>query len=784
MSKKALVIVESPAKARTINKFLGPSYEVLASMGHVRDLPKKKLGVDIEHDFKPTYVAIPGKKDVLSKLREAAAEADAVYLAVDMDREGEAIAWHLAKSLKLAPERTKRVVFNEITKSAIQRAFGASRQIDENKVDAQQARRVLDRLVGYQISPLLWKKIAKGLSAGRVQSVAVRMIVEREREIAAFNPEEFWRLEATLAKTAGPAERASFVAELKRCDGEKIALANEADAQRVLSGLAEAAYDVESVERKTRSDKAPPPLTTSLLQQQASTHLRFSAKKTMRVAQELYEGVPVGSESLGLITYMRTDSFHIADQAAATAREEISKRFGAEYVPEKPNVFRSGKGAQEAHECIRPTYPELSPDDVAASLQPDLLKLYRLIWNRFIASQMTPARYNLTNVAVKAGRYTFQATGREVIFPGHAVLAPKADKRGGKSSDKHLPPLEVGEMLDCLKLDPTQHFTEPPPRFTEASLVRELEKQGIGRPSTYATIISTVQSRGYVKQEKRAFHATPLGMLTTDKLVENFPRIMSVDFTRNMETSLDSIEEGDVNWVALLKDFYDPFSKDLEAAREGMSSATEESPYPCDKCGKPLSYRWSKYGRFLGCSDYPNCQNIVQVDDEGKPIEVQKVEEQCPECGKELVVKNGRRGPFVACTGYPECKYTRDVTAAGGDATGSAAENGDNQGGETPICPECGAPLVERRGRRGKFFGCSKYPDCKFTRNVDGSVSQPKAPPEPTDEKCEKCGSPMVIRSGRRGRFLACSAFPKCRNTKSLADEDKTKPDDAQDAPA
>ena len=760
---EALVIVESPAKARTINRYLGDGYEVLASMGHVRDLPKKKLGVDVENDFKPTYVSISGKKDVLSKLRSAAAKADAVYLAVDMDREGEAIAWHLAKLLKLPQKKTRRVVFNEITRSAIQEAFKHPRQIDQNKVDAQQARRVLDRLVGYQVSPVLWKKIARGLSAGRVQSVAVRLIVEREREVQAFNPEEFWKIIASLARREQDSPE-PFDAQLKWKNGDEIALTTEADAAVVLGALKDASYVVEAIERKKRRDKAAPPFITSTLQQQASTHLRFSAKKTMIVAQQLYEGVEIGAESVGLITYMRTDSVNTAAQAQNDARDFIRAEFGDDYVPEKPNVYSSRAGAQEAHECIRPTDPRRNPEMVAKSLGKDQLRLYTLIWNRFMASQMTPAQYNLTNVKIVAGDYRFHAGGRQVVFPGHSMLSLR------KTEERILPELSQGETLDCLKLDPSQHFTEPPPRYTEATLVRELEKQGIGRPSTYATIISTVQTRGYVKQVKRAFHATPLGMLTTDRLVSSFPTILGVDFTRNMEARLDKIEDGDVDWVGLLKEFYEPFSKSVEAAMETMKDAIEQSEYSCSDCGKPMLYRWSKYGRFLGCSDYPNCKTTMPVDEEGTPVEKPSIDEKCPLCEGQLVLRTGRRGEFVACGSYPECKFTRSV---GDDA---AAEGEDGEGNARPIedCPECGAPLVERRGRRGPFFGCSKYPECKFTKNLDGTT---KAAPEPTDETCEKCNAPMVIRTGRRGRFLACSAFPKCRNTKSIKDDDSSKDD-------
>ncbi|MFH0962442.1 MAG: type I DNA topoisomerase [Planctomycetota bacterium] len=750
---KALVIVESPAKAKTIHKFLGRQYTVLASMGHVRDLPAKKLGVDIEKDFKPSYVTIPGKKATLAQLKEGASQAEDVYLAVDLDREGEAIAWHLSEALKLPPEKTRRVVFNEITAEAIRRAFEHPRQIDMDKVNAQQARRVLDRLVGYLVSPLLWKKIAKGLSAGRVQSVAVRLIVERERAIKSFVSEEFWRITATLAKQASSE---TFEAELKRIDGEKVKLANQESADKVLSGLEGAEYVVGSMEKTRKLDKAPPPFTTSLLQQQASVHLRFSTKRTMMIAQQLYEGMPVGGESVGLITYMRTDSFHIADQARDATRELIRREYGAGYVPERPNVYRSRKTAQEAHECIRPTYLDLPPGKVAESVGGDALRLYELIWNRFLASQMSPAVYHATRVEIQAGECVFEANGRQVEFPGHTVLAPGGGKSGGK--EVSLPELSQGEKLDCQKLAPTQHFTEPPPRYTEATLVRELEKQGIGRPSTYAAIISTIQQRGYVKQVKRAFHATPLGMLTTDRLVESFPKILSVGFTRRMEADLDRIEEGKVDWVKLLREFYDSFSASLERAKEHMDTASEESDIACEACGKPMVYRWSRYGRFLGCSGYPECKHTVALDDEGAPAQKEETGETCPECGSPLIRRDGRRGPFLACSGYPKCKYSRSV--GGEERQGDEGKASPSQ--ET--CPECGGALRGRRGSHGFFVGCSNYPTCTYTTKA----GKTRKAPEPTDEKCDKCGSPMVIREGRHGRFLACSAFPKCRNARSL----------------
>ncbi|MFW6158961.1 MAG: type I DNA topoisomerase, partial [Planctomycetota bacterium] len=565
MAEQSLVIVESPAKAKTINKYLGKGYRVEASMGHVRDLPKKKLGVDIEHGFEPTYQTIRGRGKTLKKLRSAAKSADSVYLAPDPDREGEAIAWHVVQALKLPDAKAYRVTFNEITKRAVRAAFEHPGKIDMARVNAQQARRVLDRIVGYQLSPLLWKKVAKGLSAGRVQSVAVRLIVEREKEIRAFEPEEYWEIRATLAP-AGEGEGQSFEAELLKWQGEKFRPDNEDDAQTVARALRAATFTVDQVKKKKQKKSPGPPFNTSLLQQAASSRLRFSASRTMRVAQQLYEGIEVGGEgSVGLITYMRTDSFRMAGGAVDECRRLIPDKYGADYLPKKPRFYKSRKGAQEAHEAIRPTSVSRTPEDLKPFLSRDQHRLYKLIWDRFVASQMADARYEATTVAIRAGEGRLRARGRICIFPGHTRVWPRKQK-----DQQDLPDLAESQRLDLIKLEPSQHFTEPPRRYTEASLVRTLEREGIGRPSTYAPIISTIQKRGYVKQIKRAFHATELGIVVTDLLVDSFPDIMDVQFTSEMEEKLDKIEEEDRDWQAVLGEFYRLFKADLEKAETEM----------------------------------------------------------------------------------------------------------------------------------------------------------------------------------------------------------------------
>jgi len=679
-------------------------------MGHVRDLPKSKLGVDLENDFQPTYRALPGRKKVLDELKKLARTADKVFLATDLDREGEAIAWHLVHALKLPAKKISRVIFNEITRAAIRKAFERPLQIDEHKVNAQQARRILDRIVGYQLSPLLWRKVRRGLSAGRVQSVAVRLIVDREREIQAFKPEEYWEIHADLALRDGDiGQPRRFRAMLAKVNGEPVKLADEAAALKLVRALKERDFVVTKAESKERLLNPAPPFITSTLQQRASVFLRFGARKTMRLAQQLYEGVELGDEgAVGLITYMRTDSVRVSPQALDECRNHIAGRFPQEYLPEKPNVYRARRSAQEAHEAIRPTAVDRTPESVRPFLSKDLYRLYDLIWKRFVASQMTPARLAVADVHVSAGDALFTAQGRQLVFDGHTRLSGYDDK-----NDIQLPPLAVNQALDLIEFDPSQHFTKPPPRYTEASLVKTLEKLGIGRPSTYAPIISTIQDRKYVRLEKRLFYATEIGQVVTDQLVLHFQDIMNTQFTSRMEEELDEIESAQRDWVTALRDFYTPFAADLEKAKKEMKRPEpEETTYTCPECGKPMLKRLGRNGYFLGCSGYPECRFTQPLDKEGKPV--------------------NRPPPSEL----------------------------DEK------CPECGLPLVRRHGRHGPFIGCSGYPKCRFVRNIETPVEVPDAL-----KKCEKCGSDMVIRFSRRGRFLGCSAFPKCRNTKQLPED-------------
>ncbi len=674
---KNLVIVESPAKAKTINKYLGPDYEVVASKGHVRDLPKSRFGIDIENGWIPKYLPLKDRKDVLASLKKHASGATIVYLAPDPDREGEAIAWHLKESLGLKDERTRRVTFNEITKAAVQKAFASAGTINMDLVAAQEARRFLDRVVGYQLSPLLSRKLAQHLSAGRVQSVAVRLIVDREREIQKFKPEEYWKISALLrpaalapdAKAAPPKAKAkaarkpkeapaeepetndgepkkaekpplpegAFLAELAEWDGEKFKADTQTKVDPIVQALQGAAYVVSKIEQKDRQEKPPAPFTTSTLQQQASLRLHYSAKRTMMTAQRLYEGVDLGTEgSVALITYMRTDSTRIAEEALTACRTHIQQTYGEPYLPEQPNRYAASKDAQGAHEAIRPTDVAYTPERVGKFLPQEQLRLYTLIYNRFVACQMKPALFAVTSVEIKAAKGTFRAQGRTLKFDGfRRVLAP------GKQEDTLLPAMKVQEAIDLLKLDPTQHFTEPPPRYNEASLVKTLEKEGIGRPSTYATIISKIQDRGYVEQKERRFFATEIGMKVTDILVEHFPKVMDLHFTRHMEEELDQIETQKYHRNEVLNEFYEPFSQDLKVAETKMLADAEK----CPACSAPLVERYSRFGKFFGCSRHPECKYIKKKGAEKGIKEPPKMtEHMCPECGKPMVQRMGKRG--------------------------------------------------------------------------------------------------------------------------------------------
>jgi DNA topoisomerase-1 len=747
VGKKSMVIVESPTKAKTINKFLGDSYKVCSSMGHVRDLPAKKLSVDVEHDFKPVYEILPSRKDLVNELRKGVKNADAVYLAPDQDREGEAIAWHLCEALKIPEDKVHRVTFNEITKTAILEAFKHPGSIDMNKVNAQQARRILDRLVGYQVSPLLWKKVTKGLSAGRVQSVAVRLIVEREKEIKAFKSEEYWKITVELKPLEKSTEKDIFKAELFRIGEENLKIHNEGQSTTIVNGLDDSQYIVSNIKKQKKVNRSQPPFITSLLQQQASTRLRYSAKKTMQIAQQLYEGIEIGKEgSTGLITYMRTDSFRVSEQAITSCRTLISDKYGKEYLPDKPNAYAQRKGAQGAHEAVRPTYVEYAPADIKSYLTSDQYKLYELIWNRFVASQMTPALYSVTDVEISADKYIFKAKGRELLFAGHTIVYIT---ELGKE-EQHLPNLSKDQSLELISLTPTQHFTQPPPRYSEATLVKTLEKKGIGRPSTYAAIISTIQDRGYVKQESRVFYATELGIVVTEKLVEHFPMILDVEFTSRMEDQLDKIEEAKGDWIETLKEFYGPFKDTLERAHKEMKSVKgtpEESKEKCQLCGKPMVVRMSRNGKFLGCSGFPKCKNTMPLDSNGERVEPEKTDQVCEKCGSPMVIRNGSRGKFIACSGYPKCRNTKSLDGSPG--TGEPQMTDEK-------CEKCGSPMVIRNSKMGKFLGCSGYPKC---RNIK---------PLPTGVKCPKegCGGELVQRKARKGKksflFYGCSNYPKC----------------------
>jgi len=856
---RSLVIVESPAKAKTINKYLGRNYTVKASYGHVMDLPKKDIGILLpgeagrkkkgkrkakgkaaekkpvkpvvvtsENIFEPTYEVIPGKHKVIGDLQKAARTAEAVYLAGDPDREGEAICAHLAEILgnpkryaklaapaaeeapangngkkptaakpakaaategKLTPPKIYRVMFNEITQKAIKAAFESPTQVNEHLVDAQQARRVLDRLVGYKISPLLWDKVRRGLSAGRVQTVALRLIVEREREIRAFVPKEYWTIHALLAAGEPPA----FEAKLIKYNGAEIEIPDEAEAQRVLAAVEHAIWQVVSVAQKEKRRFAPPPFTTSKLQQAAYNRLRYTAKRTMMLAQRLYEGVELGEEgSVALITYMRTDSVRVSSDAIDQVREHIGSTYGTSYVPDKPNFFKSKKEAQEAHEAIRPTDVSRTPESVRRFLEDDMFKLYQMIWQRFVASQMVPAVFDQTTIDVDASGYTFRATGSVMKFEGYlaayqAVKEEEEKEDEGDAAGNRLPQVAEGEQLRLESIRPEQHFTEPPPRYTEATLVKELEEKGIGRPSTYAAIISTIVEREYVKKDQGRFTPTRLGEKVSDLLVKAFEDIFDVGFTARLEDELDEIEEGKLPWRTSVKEFWDRFEEDLDKAHGAMESYKAGIPTgeKCEKCGQgELLERISRHGFFLGCSRYPECDYTRDLSEPGsEELESETATQYCDNCGKEMAIKRGRFGTFLACTGYPNCKTTRRLAAGTRKALQPDVRLDEK-------CPTCGAQLLRRHGRYGEFIGCETYPKCKYTRPVTLGIKCPKCnegefvrrgtakgrgrgrvfygcsrypdcdytlPHEPINEPCPKCGAPFIVeKRTKQGNFRAC----------------------------
>ncbi|MEX1111917.1 MAG: type I DNA topoisomerase [Candidatus Andersenbacteria bacterium] len=723
-----LVIVESPAKAKTIQKYLGKGYVVKSSYGHVRDLPKTRLGVDVDGDFEPKYVVPAKARPRIKELQAAAKKADMIYFATDEDREGEAIAWHLMEALKPDPKKIKRITFAEITKSAITKAIENPRELDVNLVDAQQARRVLDRLVGYELSPLLWKKVRRGLSAGRVQSVAVRLIVEREKEIRAFKPEEYWTIDALLKKA-----ESELTASL-RAKGDtpykKLDITTKDQVEGILKELEGATYTVSSIEKKERKLTPPPPFTTSTLQQAAVNQLGYSSKRTMMVAQQLYEGIELGEQGpTGLITYMRTDSVNLAAEATAKARETIESEFGGQYALSSPREFKKkSKGAQEAHEAIRPTDPAHTPASIASHLSPEQLKIYTLIWQRMVASQMAEARIEQTAADITAGAYTFRASGMTVVFDGFVrALGEKAAFK-----ETVLPELSEGDVLDLTKLENEQHFTQPPARYSEATLVKALEEHGIGRPSTYAPTIDTIQRRGYVeKNEDKRFGPTEIGELVNGVLTDHFPNIVDIDFTANMENDLDEVASGKKKWRPLMKDFYDPFHKQIEIKEKELSKkelTQEETGESCPKCGNAVVIKLGRFGKFKACSNYPDCKHTEPIG-EDKKLEEEHTGKICPDCGKPLVVKRGRFGPFLGCSGYPDCKHIEKILKEIG-----------------VDCPKCGkGKIVEKRSRRGKtFYACDQYPEYE---NAYWS--------KPTGEKCPDCGSLVVF--GAKGT-VRCSS--------------------------
>ena len=752
---KDLVVVESPAKARTVGRFLGSKYQTLASMGHVRDLSDKKEkgksgvnGVEIDDEgFHPTYTVMPDKKKIITQLRKASREADVVYLATDPDREGEAISWHLLEAAKIAKSKVKRVVFHEITKEAINEAFEHPRELDYNLIDAQQARRILDRLVGYRLSPVLWGKVKRGLSAGRVQSVALRLVVDREREIGAFVPVEYWSIESMLAKKfQNDGKRIDFNAALHSLKGKKrIAISDGGRANEIVTDLEGAEYGVATVRKRETRRRPAAPFITSTMQQEASRKLRFTARRTMQVAQQLYEGISIGAEGeVGLITYMRTDSTNVASAALKEANDYIKDKFGAEFAPRAPRTYtRKVKGAQEAHEAIRPTSILRAPENIRRHLNNEQFRLYDLIWKRMLASQMNDALFDSTRVDISAksmksdNEYLFRATGSVMKFAGfRTVYMEGSDDNAAADEDTApLPDLADGDALNCLKITPEQHFTQPPPRFTDATLIRTLEEQGIGRPSTYAPIIATIMDRDYVRKDKGRFVPTQLGLVVTDFLTPNFPDVMNIGFTAKMEEQLDDIADGELEWEPMLKEFYRPFDESIEktmkeAERVPRESLEEETGESCELCGNPMVIKSGRYGRFMACKGYPECKNTKPVESpEEKAIRElvsEDVDELCDKCERPMAVKTGRNGRFLACTGYPECKNAKPLPVG-------------------IACPDCGSDLVERKqkGKNGRiFYSCLGYPECKFAAN-------------PLPQPCPDCGKLLVTR-GRGRRNARC----------------------------
>jgi DNA topoisomerase I len=757
MAAKNLIIVESPAKAKTLGKYLGRDFQVKASVGHIVDLPKSKLGVDIKNDFAPDFHVIQSKKKVIDDLKKAAKGKEHIYLASDPDREGEAIAWHIAQQVTKNGKRVHRVLINEITKKAVQDAIANPQELDRNKFDAQVARRILDRLVGYKISPILWNKVRRGLSAGRVQSVAVRLVCEREKEIRAFESQEYWSLAALLEGRLPPSFKARlFQWRGQKIDNKKFRLENEAVIQEIIRSLDGADWVIGEVEKKERRRFPTPPFVTSKLQQEAARKLGYQPKRTMQLAQQLYEGVELGDEgSVGLITYMRTDSTRVSNDALNAVRYFIEGQYGKEYVPGKPNAYRSKKGAQDAHEAIRPTSLEYTPERVRRFLRRDAFQLYALIWDRFVASQMVPAVYDQTVFDIPVREALFRATGQQLKFDGFMKVyiegrderTPNNEDADGeddepRENDGLLPDLQQGDPLKLISMDPRQHFTQPPPRFTQASLIKELDEKGIGRPSTYATIISNILDREYVLQdERRSLAPTELGFLVTDLLVESFPDILNVEFTAGMEDELDKIEEGKEKWTKAMKRFYTPFARDLKKAEKEMRDVKRQevpTDIACEKCGAMMVVKWGRNGEFLACPRYPECKNTKNFKrNEKGEVHIaaeEEIDETCEQCGRPMQLRWGKYGKFLGCSGYPECTNIRPL------------EKPVDVGVKCPDCKE--GNIKERRSRRGKiFYGCDRYPECKFA-TWD----------RPVQEFCPNCKDPILLEklTKRAGRIRRC----------------------------
>ncbi len=728
-----LVIMESPPKANTVKSYLGSSYKVVASIGHVRDLPKSTLGIDVDNDFAAHYINIRGKGDLIKELKKEVKNADRIYLATDPDREGEAIAWHLVAALGIPPEKAKRVTFNSITKSVVKEGIKHPREIDMNIVNAQQARRILDRIVGYKLSPFLWKTVKSGLSAGRVQSVATKIIVEREEEIRAFVPKEYWTIEANLKAANGTVFETRFFG--KENENTKRELLCEADAAAVVNAVEGQPFRVKEVRRGKRQKNPAPPFITSTLQQEAARRLNFQSQRTMRVAQELYEGINLGSEFggvQGLITYMRTDSLRISDEARDAAKAYIIEKYGEAYYPATPRVYKSKANAQDAHEAIRPSGAMLEPQAIKKMLSSDQYRLYKLIWDRFVASQMESAELSTVQADFASAGYLFRASGYTVVFPGYMTLYEEAtdEKNTGDEKNTRLPDVQENELLPSESIVPSQHYTEPPARYTEASLVKFLEERGIGRPSTYASIISTIISRGYVKRESKSLVPTPLGDITTKLMNENFPDIVDYHFTAAMEDQLDNIESGDTTMLKVLTDFYGGFASELEKALASVSAneielPVEETDIVCENCGSKMIVKNGRFGKFAACPNYPTCKNTKPLTKTADGLVEKKNEVapmKCEQCGADMLLRTGRYGSFYACSRYPECKFTKQKVRPLG-----------------VNCPQCGSELVTKYGKnRTVFYSCSKYPECSFS-SWD----------LPTAEKCPQCGGMLYRKKGK-----------------------------------